>query len=74
MIRIAARRFSIAQKDKVRMIDDCLSSGLNSAFSTSNKLQLMDVDVLVAMVMCAMKDFKGSEPDRLHLSNGEVLI
>lgn len=55
------------------MIDDCLASGLNSAFSSSNTLQLMDIDVLVAMVMCALKACKGSEPARLHLSDGEVL-
>ena len=70
---IATRRFPLEQRDKVRMIDDCLASGLNSAFSSSNKLQLMDVDVLVVMVMCALKSFNSSRPDRVHLSDGEVL-
>ena len=70
---IVTRRFPLEQKDKVRMIDDCLDSGLNSAFSSSNKLQLMDVDVLVALVMCALKAMGKEEGDRLHLSTGEVL-
>ncbi len=70
---IATRRFPLEQKDKVRMIDDCLASGLNSAFSSSNKLQLMDVDVLVALVMCALKAVGKTEHDRLHLSSGEVV-
>ena len=70
---IATRRFPLEQKDKVRMIDDCLASGLNSAFSSSNKLQLMDVDVLAALVMCAIKAVGKSDHDRLHLSSGEIL-
>ena len=70
---IATRRFPLEQKDKVRMIDDCLASGLNSAFSSSNKLQLMDVDVLVSLVMCALKAVGKTEGDRLHLSTGEIV-
>ena len=70
---IATRRLPLEQRDKVRMIDECLASGLTSAFSSSNKLQLMDVDVLVALVMCAIKSFNSSRPDRVHLSDGEVL-
>ena len=44
---IVTRRFPLQQKDKVRLIDDCLSSGLNSAYSSANKLRLMAVDSLV---------------------------
>eukprot|EP00435_Cladocopium_sp_Y103_P068987 s708_g32.t1 len=33
------------------LIDDALASGLNSAFGTSNKLTLFDIDTLVAMVL-----------------------
>ena len=33
----------------------------------------MDVDVLVALVMCALKSFNSSRHDRVHLSDGEVL-
>ncbi len=71
---IVTRRFPLEQRDTVRMIDDCLASGLNSALSSSNKLQLVDVDVLVALVMCALKAFNSSRPDRVQLSTGEVLI
>ena len=50
---IVTRRVPLQQKDKVRLIDDCLSSGLNSAFSAANKLRLMAVDTLVmALFLC----------------------
>ena len=48
---LATRRFPLEQREKVRLIDDALRSGLNSAFRTSNKLTLFDGDTLVAMVV-----------------------
>ena len=35
---MCTRRFPIVQGPKVRIIDDCLQSGLNSAYATYNKL------------------------------------
>lgn len=51
---LAARRFGLQQSSKVRLIDDCLSSGVNSAFSGTNKLTLMGIDALASMILCAM--------------------
>ena len=44
---ICTRRFPLQQPNKVRLIDDGLDSGLNSAFSSYNKLKLMDMDSVV---------------------------
>lgn len=49
---IVTRRVPLQQKDKMRLIEDCLSSGLNSALSAANKLRLMAVDTLVAFFLC----------------------
>ena len=44
------KRFVLHQRTpenpKVRVIDDCRRSGLNRAYTTTNKLELLDVDVL----------------------------
>eukprot|EP00435_Cladocopium_sp_Y103_P053384 s317_g17.t1 len=48
---LATRRFPLEQRDKTRLIDDALASGLNSAYGTSNKLTLFDIDTLVAMAI-----------------------
>ena len=55
---LATRRFLLEQKDKTRLIDDALASGLNSAYGTSNKLVLFDVDTLVSMVVQIAKAFQ----------------
>ena len=52
---LATRRFPLEQRDKVRLIDDALASGLNSAYGTSNKLTLFDIDTLAAMVLQVAK-------------------
>lgn len=70
---IVTRRFPLQQKDKVRLMDDCLSSGLNSAFSAANKLRLMAVDTLVALFLCIARCMKSGGCMRLVLSDGKVL-
>ncbi len=52
---ICTRRFSLQQPGKIRLIDDGLDSGLNSAFSSFNKLQLMDMDSVVTLVNITMQ-------------------
>lgn len=52
---LATRRFPLEQKDKVRLIDDALASGLNSAYGTSNKLTLFDIDTLAALTLQVAK-------------------
>ena len=44
---ICTRRFPLKQPNKITLIDDGLESGLNSAYSCFNKLQLMDMDAVV---------------------------
>ena len=43
------KRFALHQgtpeNPKIRVIDDCKRSGFNSAYTTTNKLELLDVDV-----------------------------
>ena len=58
---IANGRFPLEQTDKIRLIGDCNSSGLNN------------MDALVVLVLCAMKSaFQGSHAG-VHLSDGQRL-
>ena len=52
---ICTRRFSLQQPGKLRLTDDGLDSGLNSAFSSFNKLQLMDMGSVVTLVNIIMQ-------------------
>ena len=71
---ICTRRFPLQQPNKIRLIDDGLDSGLNSAFSCFNKLKLMDMDSVVALVNVVMQSvLKGDHVVRLQLSSGKVL-
>ena len=71
---ICARRFPLQQPNKVRLTDDGLDSGLNSAFSSYNKLKLMDMGSVVSLVNVVMKSvLGGAEQLTFRLSNGEVL-
>ena len=49
------KRFALqqgtAENLKVGVIDDCRRSGLNSAYTTTNKLQLLDIDVLACALL-----------------------
>jgi len=51
---VFSKRFALQQgtpeNPKIRVIDDCRRSGLNSAYTTTCKLELLDMDVLA----CAM--------------------
>ena len=67
---LATRRFPLQQKDKVRMIDDALASGLNSAYGTSNKLVLFDVDTLTSLALEIAKAVKLGYAD-FQLSDGQ---
>ena len=67
------RRFPLQQKDKARLTDNCLSSGLNSAFSSANKLRLMAVATLVSLFLCISRCRVNGAGMRLALSDGAVL-
>ncbi|CAE7239607.1 unnamed protein product [Symbiodinium sp. CCMP2592] len=71
---IATPRFVLLQgsKAKPRVIDDCKSSGLNSSFSSTERLRLQDLDYVVAMIKLAGK-MSGRHKIRMDLSTGDVL-
>ena len=54
---ICTRRFPLQQPTKIRLIDDGLESGLNSAYSCYNKLTLMDMDAVVALANLVLQAF-----------------
>ena len=72
---ICTRRFPLKQTDKIRLIDDGLESGLNSAYSCYNRLELMDMDSVVALAHSILKAFVGSgdRSFKLRLGSGEIL-
>ncbi|CAK9055714.1 unnamed protein product [Durusdinium trenchii] len=69
---LATRRFALEQSDKIRLIDDGLASGLNSAFGTSNKLQLLDIDSLVSLLLRIQK-LRLKASSGLCLSDGSTI-
>ncbi|CAE7892922.1 unnamed protein product [Symbiodinium necroappetens] len=69
---MCTRRFPIVQGPKVRIIDDCLQSGLNSAYAAYNKLRLMDADAFISLVLLIIKCSR-QPGSKLVLDSGEVL-
>ena len=71
---VATPRFVLLQgaKAKPRVIDDCRASGLNSSFSSTERLRLQDLDYVVAMVRLAGR-MSCKHSIRMDLSTGEVL-
>ena len=67
------RRFPLRQSNKIRFIDDGLESGLNSAYSCYNKLQLMDMDSVVSMAHVILQSIRGNGDFCFRLSTGRVL-
>lgn len=70
---ICTRRFPLRQSNKIRLIDDGLESGLNSAYSSFNKLKLMDMDSVVAMVQLLLQSIHGKGRFCFRLSDGRLL-
>ena len=52
---LCTRRFPVIQGPKVRVIDDCLQSGVNSAYTAFNKLRLMDADAFISLVLLILQ-------------------
>ena len=52
----------------MRLIDDGLASGLNSAYGVGNKRKLQDVDALISLVLCVMKAAAGARSDSTCLA------
>ena len=71
---VATPRFVLLQgaKAKPRVIDDCRASGLNSSFSSTERLRLQDLDYVVAMVRLAGR-MSCKHSVRMDLASGEVL-
>ena len=61
------------QPNKIRLIDDGLESGLNSAYSCYNKLTLMDMDAVVAIANTVLRSFSSKGCFEILLSTGECL-
>ena len=70
---ICTRRFPLKQTSKIRLIDDGLESGLNSAYSCYNKLQLMDMDAVVALSNAILQSFCDDGHFDFRLSDGSCL-
>ena len=68
------RRFGLQQGPKLRLIDDCKKSEVNQALTTTERLNLMDLDFLVAIGKFVM-DLCG-EHGSIHvvLDSGEALV
>ena len=71
---VVNRRFLLLQGEasKPRAIDDCKTSGLNSAYVQSNKLVLQDLDGFVALCSFAGRCVRGRHVE-VKLSNGYIL-
>ena len=69
------RRFVLLQgeKQKPRAIDDCKSSGVNSAYSTVDKLVLEDLDYYTALATLAGKAVTDRQV-KIPLTTGENLV
>ena len=72
---ICTRRFPLKQPNKIRLIDDGLESGLNSAYSCYNRLQLMDMDSVVSLSHTILQTLacNGKGTFSIPLSTGEIL-
>ena len=66
------RRFPILQGEKVRIIDDCLQSGLNSAYAAFNKLKLMGADHFISLVLLLIRA-AATPGSQVKLASGKVL-
>ena len=69
----AIHRFGLEQKDKVRIIDDCKEPNINEAFTSVEKLDLMDVDSLAAIYRLIFTSINEQNVITITLSTGEVL-
>ena len=67
-------RFAVYQGDekKVRPIDDCKRSGLNSAYTVNFKLELFDIDAL-ACLLAAISESTSSGHYECKLSDGSLI-
>ena len=68
---ICTRGFPLKQPNKIRLIDDGLELGLNSAYSCYNKLTLMDLDAVVSMANTVLHAFSSKGGFNIMLSTGE---
>ena len=69
----AIHRFGLSQKDKTRIIDDCKEPNINDAFTSVDKLALMDVDSLAAIYRFLFDSVCEAGIVTIQLDNGEVL-
>ena len=70
---LCTKRFPLKQGEKIRLIDDAMASGVDAAFSTFDKLKLMDVDALVSLIILIMRCTAAEGESKVALSTGETL-
>ena len=69
---VPSRRFGLQQSDKLRPIDDASEPGINDALTTTEKLQLHDLDVVVETLKF-IQDCVENKNVYIELATGEVL-
>lgn len=67
-----SRRFSIRQSGKIRLIDDYLESNINATYACEDKLVLMDVDSITAVMRLLEASLVGEESVLSGLSLSRV--
>ena len=70
---LAAPRFPLAAKGKVRAIDDGTACGINGAHTASERLRLGGVDEVAALARAFLEAVDSDGPVTVRLPSGEVL-
>lgn len=68
-----SRRFGLQQGNKLRVIDDCRQPGINSALTSVEKLSLMDVDSLGAVLIFILSAIGPDNEITVEMSDGTRL-
>jgi hypothetical protein len=68
------KRFGLQQGAKLRLIDDCKKSEVNQALTTTERLNLMDLDYLVAVCKFVMDLCDANGSISVSLDSGETLV
>lgn len=61
------------EEKKVRPIDDCRKSGLNSSYTVNFKLELMDIDYLACLIAAVSESLVAGQCST-RLSDGSFLV
>jgi len=59
--KVAAKRFGLQQKNKIRVIDDCSVCGLNAACGVKERFKIHAIDEMCAYIGWVFSRFKGGQ-------------